>query len=42
MKKPKSVPAEKQSLFGQIKETWKGKSRATKKANIDQNIYGDT
>lgn len=42
MKKTKSVPTDKQSLFGQIKETWKGKRRATKKANTDQNIYGDT
>lgn len=38
----KSVPTVKQSLFGHIKEMWKGKNRAIKKADIDQHMYCDT
>lgn len=34
MKKMKSVPTAKQSLFGHIKEMWKEKNGATKKADI--------
>lgn len=33
-KKMKSVPTAKQSLFGHIKEMWKEKNGATKKADI--------
>lgn len=43
MKKMKSVPTVKPSLFGHIKEMWKGKNnRAIEKADIDQDIYWDT